>query len=130
MSIVVKGKHVRTNAALESYATKKVEKFYHFYPKIVKIEIELRSEIAHKKKDSDFICDINVKVPGHTFKISDSEDDLYKAVDLAVKRMNEVLRRESAKHRSRERRFLRGNWQEFGGQLVGHLRKRLFRRES
>lgn len=129
MSIVIKGRNVPDNAALETFATKKAEKFSHFYPEIVKVEIELRAEVSHKNKETDFICDINVKVPGHTFKVSDSEDDLYKAVDKAVKRMNETLRREHDKHQGSDRRRFRGRWKEVGSQIVGHLRKRLFRGE-
>ncbi len=98
MNIVVKGKHLTKNQALEDYASKKSEKFSHYFKDIVKVEIELRSEVGRKSKEEEFIADINVKVPGHTFKVTDQEWDMYKAIDRAVKRMSEVLRREKEKH--------------------------------
>lgn len=101
MNIVVKGNHVKENIALEKYAFKKSEKFYLHYPKIVKVEIELRSESSHKRKEDDFIADILIKVPGHTFKVSDHERDMYKAIDQSVARMVEVLRREKEKHQKK-----------------------------
>lgn len=94
MNIVVKGKHLKANQSLEEFAIKKSSKFYHFFPEIIKIEIELKSETGHRGKESDFIADIMVKVPKKTFKVADSERDMYKAIDKAVSRMIEVLRRE------------------------------------
>ena len=75
MNIVVKGKHLTKNQALEDYASKKSEKFSHYFKDIVKVEIELRSEVGRKSKEEEFIADINVKVPGHTFKVTDQEWD-------------------------------------------------------
>lgn len=129
MNIVVKGKNLKENAALEEFSLKKAEKFYHFYPEIVNVEIELRSEIGRKGKEADFICDINVKVPGHTFKMSDQERDMYKAIDKAVKRMSEVLRREKSKHHGRLKR-LRYSLRDLGFNAILRLTtKRIFRRQ-
>ena len=102
MNIAVKGKHLKENTALEDYALNKSTKFYHHYPEIIKVEVELRSEIGHKGKDGDFITDILVKVPGHTFKVIDQERYMYKAIDKSVKRMIEVLRREKEKHQKKD----------------------------
>lgn len=107
MNIVVKGKHLRENAALEEFALKKTSKFYHFYPEIIKIEIELKSETGHRGKETDFLADLMVKVPGKTFKITDNERDMYKAIDRAVDRMIETLRREKDWKKGRATRSLR-----------------------
>src|SRR3990167_8986190 len=107
MNIVIKGTTVKENRALEDYALKKSEKFYHHFPEIVKVEIELRTEIGRKNKEDDFIADILVKVPGHTFKVSDQELDMYKSIDRAVKRMIEVLRREKEKHLREDGKHIR-----------------------
>jgi len=130
MNIVVKGKHLRENQALEDFALKKSSKFYHFYPEIIKTEIELRSETGHAGKDSDFIADIIVKIPGKTFKVTDNERDMYKAIDRAVGRMNETLRREKDWQKGRAKRSLRKfslrNLDLFAPFKV--VNKRLFRR--
>lgn len=131
MNIVVKGTHVRENKALEQYALQKSEKFYYHYPKIVKIEIELRSESGHKRKEDDFIADILVKVPGHTFKVSDHERDMYKAIDRSVSRMVEVLRREKEKHQKKDAKHVKRwliNKLGFGGSLHA-FNKRFFRKD-
>jgi ribosomal subunit interface protein len=107
MNIVVRGKHLRENQALEEYALKKTSKFYHYFPEIIKTEVELKSESGHKGKEMDFLVDILVKVPGKTFKVSDSERDMYKAIDKAVERMSETLRREKDRKKSRTARSLR-----------------------
>lgn len=130
MNIVVKGKHLKENLALEEFATKKASKFYHFYPEIIKIEIELRSETGHAGKESDFLADILVKVPGKTFKVADSERDMYKAIDRAVARMTETLRREKDWQKSRAKQSLRKfslrNLDVLGS--FKSVNKRLFRR--
>lgn len=107
MNIVVKGKHLKENQALEEFAFKKSAKFYHFYPEIVKIELELKAETGHRGKETDFVADINVKVPGKTFKVTDSERDMYKAIDRAVDRMKETLRREKDWKKGRAQRSFR-----------------------
>lgn len=129
MNIVVKGKHLKDNKALEDYALSKSEKFYHHFRDIIKVEIELRTEIGHKGKENDFIVDILVKIPGRTLKITDQERDMYKAIDRAVKRMNESLRREKEKLTGR----LRGHVRKFVEAQSGivdafhSVRKKLFR---
>jgi len=129
VNIVIKGKHLSANQALQSYAKSKSEKFYHYFSEIVKVEIELRTEVAHRGKESDFIADILVKIPGNTFKVTDSERDMYKAIDRAVKRMDEVLRREKERKKERFRRNLRKliNKEEIA-EAFHSLKKKLFRR--
>lgn len=129
MNIVAKGKHLIENKALELYALKKSEKFYHHYREIIKVEIELRTEVGHRGKESDFIADIIVKIPGRTLKVTDQERDMYKAIDRAVKRMNEVLRREKEKQTGRFRRHLKRFIEQRAGipGAVHAVTKRLFR---
>lgn len=130
MNIVVKGKHLRENQALEDFAFKKSAKFYHFYPEIIKIEIELKSETGHRGKETDFVADLMVKVPGKTFKVTDNERDMYKAIDRSVDRMSETLRREKDWKKGRSSRSLRKfslrNLDFFAP--IKAVNKRLFRR--
>jgi len=130
MNIVVKGTNVKENKALEEFALKKSEKFYSHYPQIVKVEIELRTEIGRKSKEDDFITDILVQVPGHTFKVSDQERDMYKAIDRSVERMVEVLRREKEKHSRQDAKHVRRSLiNRLGfGDALSSINKRLFRR--
>lgn len=130
MNIVIKGTHVKANAALEDFAIKKTEKFYHHFPEIIKVEVEMRTESGRKGKEEDFIADILVKVPGHTLKVTDSERDMYKAVDRAVRRMIEVLRREKEKHQRKDGKHIKRKLLDrlgFGDALHA-INKRLFRR--
>ncbi len=130
MNIVIKGKHLKENQALEDYAREKTAKFYHFESKIIKVEIELRAEVGHKGKESDFIADINVKVPGNTFKVTDYERDMYKAIDKATRRMNEVLRREHDKKQTRLKKHFNRIRQIDFGQALRSINKKIFRTKS
>lgn len=127
MNIVVKGKNLKENKALEDYALTKTTKFYHFAPEITKIEIELRAEIGHKGKETDFITDLTVKVPGNTFKVTDDERDMYKAIDRAIKRMNEVLRREHDKKQGRLKTHLNSLRRFSFPGILRSVNKRIFR---
>ncbi|HSX57723.1 MAG TPA: ribosome-associated translation inhibitor RaiA [Candidatus Saccharimonadales bacterium] len=130
MSIVVKGKHLNENQALQDYATKKSQKFYRYFPEIIRTEIELRSEKAHKDKETDFIVNIVVKIPKKTLKISDQAGDMYAAIDKACDRMNEILRREKDWSKGRSRRSLRNfSIRSFDPLFpIRAINKRLFRR--
>jgi len=104
MNIAVKGVHVKENKALENYAQSKAEKLYNHFPQIIKVEIELKTETSRRGKDDDFIANITLQIPKKTLKVFDQERDLYRAIDSAVERMTEVLRREKGKKSSRLRK--------------------------
>lgn len=129
VKVSVKGVSVRENTSLEDYALKKAEKFYHHFPEIIKVEIELRTELGRKGKENDFIADINLHIPGKTIKVSDQERDLYKAVDRSVDRMLEVLRREKGKKQGRFRHSLSRLVTKGLGYFpaLGKVNKRIFR---
>ncbi|MDP2671307.1 MAG: ribosome-associated translation inhibitor RaiA [bacterium] len=97
MHVAVRGKHLEENEALENHALEKAKKLSRFAKDITRLEIELISEPAHLKKEEDYIVDVTLHVSGHTFQIRDSENDMYKAIDKAIERMIETLRRRKEK---------------------------------
>ena len=98
MSLVISGRHFAKTPALKIYAEQKASKFYKHHGEILKIVVEMNSEIAHRGRDADYIVDIAVSVPGHVIRIRDSERDMYKAIDKAVDRTVQALTRDKEKH--------------------------------
>ncbi len=103
MQVSVRGKHLKENKALEAHALEKAAKLSKINKGITKIEVELLAETSHLAKKDDFIVDVTAHVPGHTFQVRDSEVDMYQAIDAAVRRMEEVLRRHKEKNIDRFR---------------------------
>ena len=101
MSIVISGRHFKETPALKKYAQQKIAKFYRHHKEILKIEVVMDSEVAHRGKESDFIIEINVHVPGHTFEVKDLERDMYKAIDKASDKMVRILTKDKEKHQAR-----------------------------
>jgi ribosomal subunit interface protein len=103
MSIIISGRHFKETPALEKYTQAKIAKFYRHHKEILKIEVVMDSETARRGKESDFIVEINVHVPGHIFEVKDSERDMYKAVDYATDKMVRILTKDKEKHQRRRK---------------------------
>lgn len=102
MLITISGLHLKSNPKIKEYAQTKIEKLGKYHPKIEKIAVRLILEVAHRGQDQDYICEIDVAIPGHNLEIKDSERSMDKAIDKASERMKNVLVRHKEKHLSRE----------------------------
>jgi len=102
VNITISGIHLKQDPKIKIYAQKKVEKLQKFHPKIEKIFVRLISKEAHRGQEKDYICEIDVVVPGHNLEIVDSEREMDKAIDKAYERMKILLIRNKEKHVSRE----------------------------
>jgi len=117
MQVSVRGKHLKENRALEDYALEKASKLGRLAKDMTKVEIELLAEVSHLAKQDDFIVDITTHVTGHTFQVRDSEMDMYQAIDKAVRRMEEVLRRHKEKLIEKPRRLAARTKHQIEGSL-------------
>lgn len=103
MSIIISGRHFAETPALSKYAKAKIAKFYRHHKEILKVEVIMNSETAHRGKETDFIVEINVHVPGHMFEVKDLERDMYKALDKSTDKMVRILTKDKEKHQKRRK---------------------------
>lgn len=102
MNITITGLHLQKDPKIKEYAQNKIEKLGKYHPKIEKISVRLISKVAHRGQDYDYVCEVEVSIPGHNLEIVDSERAMDKAIDKAYERMKRALVKHKEKHLSRE----------------------------
>lgn len=88
MNIKLKFTNLEPTAALEAYANEKfrmLEKILvHLDPEgTADLHIELAQTTKHHQKGNIFETKANLHIPGKTFQVEETEEDLYAAIDMA-----------------------------------------------
>jgi len=100
MRVIVKGRHMNLTQALKAHAEEKLGKMVMrmFNRPAGTLEIEL-NDVGNVRDGKDKECRITLSIPrGKTINITEIDDDMYKAIDLAHDRlMNEVKREHEKK---------------------------------
>lgn len=104
MKIVVSHLHLKDFTQPELYAKEKVEKLAKYFPKILEIDVRLIAEVAHRGQETDYTCEIIIKVPDHNLEIVDTERAMDKAIDKALERAKRLLVKTKEKSISKKHR--------------------------
>lgn len=94
MQIKISSKHMDITPAIESYATKKVEKLSRFFDRIQQIDIVI--DKAKKGYTTEIITDVEHHEP---FVSTSDHEDLYACIDLGVDRSIRQLKDHKSKLR-------------------------------
>lgn len=106
MQVIVKARHTSLTPAMRAHA---IEKLGHSVQRIfdrpaAKIEIELGEIVAKNGQNKE--CRVTLFMPkGRTVCITEIDDDMYKAIDLAQDRLLQQLKR--ARGRSKQAKKIR-----------------------
>ncbi len=99
MRVIVKGRHMNLTPALKTHAEDKLGKAI---TRLIDrpdgtVEIEL-NDAGNVRDGKDKECRITVQIPrGKTITITEVDDDMYKAIDLAHDRLMTEVKREREK---------------------------------
>ncbi|MCX7806340.1 MAG: ribosome-associated translation inhibitor RaiA [Planctomycetota bacterium] len=96
MEIIISGKHTLVTRAMEDYARGKVEKLDKFFDGITTARVILKVE--DNRKTAELI--LSVAGGGQIATVAEGKD-MYAALDKAVRRMKENLKKHKAKLRRR-----------------------------
>ena len=108
MRVIVKGRHMDLTPSLKAHAEEKLGKSLMriFDRPAAKIEIEL-SDLGHLHGKESSECRVSVFIPhGRAINITEIDDNMYKAIDLARDRLIEQVKRQQGRkaHMSRSRK--------------------------
>ncbi len=92
MDITVTSRHFHydADANLQGRISEEAEKLSKFSPEITNISIVLDHEVEHKRH-----CDISVNVPGAVIVASADEDNMGKAISVAIERVKVQLKKQN-----------------------------------
>jgi len=101
MKLILSLHNVTLTKAIEDHIVSRINKLDHFD----RFAIDARVTLEHdhrKAPEKQFICSMRLAVPGPDLFAEDSERDLYAAIDLVTKKIEQQIRKRQSKYRARK----------------------------
>jgi putative sigma-54 modulation protein len=101
MKFILTTHNVTLTKAIEDHILTRIEKIEH----LDHLATSTRVSLVHDKLKApkrQFSCTMRLAVPGRDLVASDSESDLYAAIDLVTKKMEQQLRKRHSKTKARQ----------------------------
>jgi putative sigma-54 modulation protein len=101
MKLILSTHNVTLTKAIEDHIVSKIEKLEHFD----RFAIDARVTLEHdhtKVPERAFTCSIRLTLPGPDLFAEDSESDLYAAIDLVCKKIEQQIRKRHGKFKARK----------------------------
>ncbi len=101
MKLVLSTHNVTLTKAIQDHIRTRIEKIEHLDRYAIDARVTLERD--HKKlPEKQFSCCFQLMMPGPDLFAEDSESDLYAAIDLVTKKIEQQLRKRHSKHKARK----------------------------
>ena len=101
MKLVLSTHNLTLTKAIEDHLVNRIEKLDHLDRRAVDARVTL--ELDHKRApDRQFTCSMRLAVPGPDLFAEDAETDLYAAIDLVTKKIEQQIRKRRSKYMARK----------------------------
>jgi putative sigma-54 modulation protein len=101
MKLVLSTHNLTLTKAIEDHLVNRIEKLDHLDRRAVDARVTL--ELDHKRApDRQFTCSMRLAVPGPDLFAEDAENDLYTAIDLVTKKIEQQIRKRRSKYMARK----------------------------
>lgn len=101
MKLILSTHNVTLTKAIEDHLLAKIDKLDHFDRQAINARVTLEHDNT-KAPDAQFKCSMRLSVPGPDLFAEDSESDLYAAIDLVTKKIEQQLRKRHGKFKARK----------------------------
>jgi putative sigma-54 modulation protein len=101
MKLILTTHNVTLTKAIEEHILTRIDKLEH----IDRFAINARVSLDHddtKAPDRQFKCSMRLSVPGPDLFAEDAEVDLYAAIDVVTKKIEQQIRKRHNKHKARK----------------------------
>jgi putative sigma-54 modulation protein len=101
MNLILSAHNVTLTKAIEDHIVNRIQKLEH----LDRLAIDARVTIDHdnlKAPDRQFTCSMRLSVPGPDLFAEDAEADLYAAIDLVTKKIEQQIRKRHGKFKTRK----------------------------
>jgi putative sigma-54 modulation protein len=105
MKTVLSTHNVTLTKAIEDHLMARIDKLSHLEHYATNIRVILERE-QKRGLEPQFSCSIEVSVPGPDIFAQDKEDDLYAAIDLVTKKVEQQLRKRHNKFKARNKKVV------------------------
>jgi putative sigma-54 modulation protein len=101
MKLIISTHNLTLTQAIEDHVMEKVEKIARLDQRAVDVRVTLEHD--HKRiPEKQFNCSLRMAVRGPDLFAEDSESDLYAAIDLVAKKIEQQIRKRHNKHKARK----------------------------
>ena len=101
MKLILSLHNVTLTKAIEDHLVSKIEKLDHFDTRAVDARVMLEHDKT-KTPERAFSCSIRLSVRGPDLFAEDREEDLYAAIDLVAKKIEQQIRKRHSKVKARK----------------------------
>lgn len=101
MDINISARHFNASASLQARVQEEIEKLGKFYPNITSATIVLDHEVEHLRR-----CEISLNITGTVVVASADEENMGKALDVAIERAKTQLKKQNEKQKDHKAQSL------------------------
>lgn len=101
MKLILSTHNITLTKAIEEHVLSKLEKLDHLDQRAIDARVVLEHD-RNKTPERQFSCSIRLSMPGPDLFAEDREDDLYSAIDLVAKKIEQQLRKRHNKHKAKK----------------------------
>ncbi len=101
MKFILSAHNVTLTSAIEEHILTRIEKLEHMDRFVTSARVTLDHDNL-KPSSSQFCCSVRLSAPGPALFAEDSESDLYAAIDLVMKKIEQQLRKRHGKKKVRK----------------------------
>lgn len=100
MKLILTSHNVTLTDAIEKHIVTRIEQLEHMDPRAIDARVTIEHDHA-KVTERQFKCSIRIAVPGPDLFAEDAESDLYAAIDLVSKKIEQQMRKRHSKFKAR-----------------------------
>ncbi len=101
MKLIVLPHNVTLTKAIEDHIVAKIEKLDHFDERAINARVTLEQDHT-RSPERQFSCSVRLSVRGPDLYAEDRESDLYAAIDLVTKKIEQQIRKRHSKRKTRK----------------------------
>lgn len=101
MKLILSTHNVTLTKAIEDHILTRIDKLEHLDRFAINARVTLEHD-STKTSDKQFKCSMRLAVPGPDLFAVDSENDLYAAIDLVTKKIEQQIRKRQSKYKARK----------------------------
>jgi putative sigma-54 modulation protein len=101
MKLILIPHNVTLTKAIDDHIVARIDKLEHLDKRALDVRVTLEHDQT-KLPERAFKCSMRLTMPGPDIFAEDSENDLYAAIDLVTKKVEQQLRKRHNKHKARK----------------------------
>src|SRR5437868_2965708 len=101
MKLILSTHNVTLTKSIEDHILTRIDKLEHLDRWAINARVTLEDDNT-KAPERQFSCSMRLSVPGPDLFAEDCESDLYAAIDLVTKKIEQQIRKRHSKHKARK----------------------------